>query len=136
MLYKQQLTIINDRVILNRKKFLTMNANEAACTSSSLTNQTNYTRALKKYKKRPNIRVHLKRKFNRNNEQNSAHLECKYNDNDVNCNNSPLPLTSYCKKRMNLLIKTYLKHYNLFMIFLKIFLMIKIKFFSINVREQ
>lgn len=103
MLYKQQLAIINDKVLTNRKKFLMMQENESGWSSSSR-EQSKYATALKKYKKRSNLRVHLKKKLNRNNEPKVPHLDCRYSeikaaDNVFKCKNRALPLASYCKKR-------------------------------------
>lgn len=118
-LYKKQLAIINDNILISRKQFLTMKSTEQQSTSAKAVSPeiqpelAQQLLALKKYKKQSNLKVHLKKKFGKHSEQeadldNNSHT-CKYHNtlnephsktqDTMKCSNHAIPLSSYCLQR-------------------------------------
>ena len=114
VLYKKQLAIINDNVVISRKKFLTMKSAESDTSKTSKNVQeklqpemSQHLLALKNYKRQPRLKVHLKKKFGKySSEGPDPNSLCKYHTikNDQtkapsNCSNKVIPLSNYCLKR-------------------------------------
>lgn len=113
ILYKKQLAIINDQILLSRKQYLTMKDQP---NSRSKKVSSKHIGSLKKYKKQSNSNIYLKKKYgklttNQDTETScingSLNQTCQYNEGNSNshpknvgkCEYKSLPLTNYCQKR-------------------------------------
>ncbi len=126
ILYKKQLEMIGDQILLKRKEYLTMKDNESkssftlqqTTSNKSSINNKNLRRynALVNYKKQSSQRVYLKKKFSKFSKIedelvdriSQSCLSCQYNElkssEGVNsfknyCTNRPVPLSNFCQKR-------------------------------------
>jgi len=114
ILYKKQLAIINDQILLSRKQYLTMKDQP---NSRSKKVSSKHIGSLKKYKKQSNSNIYLKKKYgklttNQDTETScingSLNQTCQYNEGNSNshpknvgkCEYKSLPLTNYCQKHI------------------------------------
>lgn len=121
ILYKKQLEIIGDKIMVSRKEYLSMKDNESKAISIPVTNEasTRQYNALNRYKKQSSLRVHLQKKFTNTNEitealpteatdNTASSLMCQYqfpSSTDPTkilqkCLHTTLPLSNYCQKHI------------------------------------
>lgn len=107
-LYQQQLSILHDNILINRKKYLTMRSNEESVARTSTSGKsaklidTPELSILKRYKKQSKHKMYLKRKFDGTNikalDKDSSAF-CQFispNDSSMKCLKKPLPLSNFC----------------------------------------
>lgn len=116
LLYKHQLSMINDKLFIDRKQFLTMKSNVI---QSSPENEDSNTESavqlknFKKYRPRSNLRIYLNKKYRKSYMQDKSpyskdsNSTCRFNQKvkgsslvELNCYKRALPLSNFCKKHI------------------------------------